>query len=300
MGTSTENKVDDIIEEIMNHENTKDRVDSMKKRADLSDIILEKEKSSISVAQKKKKFLLATASLVLLFLIFLIISKMLNSSSSDTVSEDINNTEKVVKESIVKDNPEEKEKSNEVSPDSDTDMKFNELVKKLREQDAKENGNNIVVEKKKSLTPQIEEPKKESSTPPKASIEEIKKEPIKPKIDISSTPISKPAVHKVKTKIVSKPIYKPTHKQPTCISSFSRKSGYYIQVGATTSPIPNRALVNKIKNSGYSYITTPIVVKGRRFYKVLVGPYKSKEEALNNIESVRVTINPKAYIYHLR
>ena len=50
-----ENKVDEIVDEILSHEQTEKRVKSMRKKEDLTDIILEKEQSSISTAQKKKK-----------------------------------------------------------------------------------------------------------------------------------------------------------------------------------------------------------------------------------------------------
>ncbi len=283
------NKVDEIVDEIMNHEQTKDRVNTMRKKADLSDIILEKEQSSISGAQKKKKTLLAVASLVLLFLIFLIISKMINSNDTSKSKVVQQSSEKKIK--LTKNDKKEQSKTNiktskTITPDDETDLKFKELVKKLREQDAKENGS-VVSNTNDSLTPQVITPSKKVK--PKKSVESkkvapkpvIKKEP---KISITS---SKPKVKKS------------TVTNPSRISS-SAKSAFYIQVGATAKPYINQTLRSKIKSGGFSYTTHPVYVKGRKFYKILIGPYNSKAEALKNIGSVKAIINPGAYIFYLR
>lgn len=286
-----ENRVDEIVDEIINHEQTKDRVNNMRKKADLTDIILEKEQSSISTAQKKKKILLAVASLVLLFLIFLIISKMINADSSTKSNEakQSPNEQKIkLSENNKKQAKQNKQTSSEITPDDDTDLKFKELVKKLREQDAKESGGVVTSNTNDSLTPQVTtQPKKIDSKkqPQKEAIksQETKKEP---KISITS---SKPKVNKV---------LKST-KSPIKITS-SARSAFYIQVGATSKPYINRALKAKMKSGGFSYTTYPVYVKGRKFYKILIGPYKSKAEALKNLGSVKAIVNPGAYIFYLR
>lgn len=291
-----ENKVDEIVDEIINHEQTKDRVNGMRKKADLTDIILEKEQSSISSAQKKKKLLLAVASLVLLFLIFLIISKMINSDSSTK--------EKVVKQQPLseqkiklsdndkKEQPKtNEENSKKITPNDETDLKFKELVKKLREQDAKENTNVVASNQNDSLTPQVTTPSKNVEVKKPA---ETKKES---KITITS---SKPEVSK-KPKISSKPeVHKSTKTTKHPVRTTSSKSAYYIQVGATAKPYINQALRSKIKSGGFSYTTHPVFVKGRKFYKILIGPYNSKAAALQNIGSVKTIVNPGAYIFYLR
>ena len=285
------NKVDDIIEELLGGEHTKERVESMKKKADLSDIILEKEKSSISGAKKKKTIFFSVAILILLFLIFLIISKMLN-STSDINDESNTSIFKEQKTQIIDENSDKikEESSEEKTAQNDTDLKFDELVRKLREQDSKSEAKMETSTKNDDITPKVVEPKKEKEVKEELpKNEEVKK----PKISITSTSTTKPNV-KPAVKVHKKPV---AHKR--YISS-SVKSGYYIQVGASLKPTPNRFLVNKIKNSGYRYSIYPIIVKGRRFYKILLGPYSSKAKALEEIDRVRATINPRAYIYFLR
>ena len=221
---------------------------------------------------------------------------MLNSSNEDKVSNISTTKEQKVK---IADKNIDKEESEEKIAQNDTDLKFDELVKKLREQDSESETKIETSPKNDDITPKIIEPKKEKEEVKKElpKTKEIKK----PKISItsaSSTLTSKPVI-----KAAAKPAVK-THKKPQIakkhISSSSVKSGYYIQVGASLKPTPNRFLVNKIKNSGYRYSIYPIIVKGRRFYKILIGPYISKTKALEKISRVRATINPKAYIYFLR
>ena len=282
-----------------NHESTRERLNGMRKKTDLSDIILEKEKST---NDKSKKLILGAASLVLLFLIFLIISKMINSTSGDTEQAKSD----IKKEEIIKDKTTEekallsttetskkKETVKKAEPKkenlNDTDLKFEEMVKKLREEDAKENGSADVV---KVVTPpkKVTEPKKLIAVNENKKILKPKKS-VEPKIVI--TDVSKPVVKK--TTHITMP------KKKSYIPSFSgTKSGYYIQVGATTSPKPNRFLVNKIRSNGFHYVTHPIVVKGRRFYKILIGPYSSRNAAGADMDRVRATINPKAFFYHIR
>ena len=275
---------------------TQERLAGMRKKADLSDIILEKEHSS---HDKKKKILLGAASLVLIFLIVLIISKMINDSSSSDNKENLETNSTLnaeiqkVAEITPADNLSKTTTSNQTSTpqisatkkvdvSNDTDLKFEEMVRKLKEQDAKENGSetpatNVVTSKK--ITPVAEKIKSKiviKNVTPK------KETPIK----ITSTHVKKP-----KTVNIEIPSFK---------EFSSGKSGYYIQVGATTKPRPSSALVNKIKSNGFSYTTHSIRVKGRNFNKILVGPFSSKTAAHAKIGMVKATINPQAFLYHLR
>jgi len=279
-----------------------DRLSGLRKKTDLSDIILEKENSTNA---RNKKIILGAASLVLLFLVFLILSKMINSSS-----EDKNTTAKADTKIELKDTDSKKSSSSDMIPVkntiedtaiSDTDQKFEEMVRKLREEDAKEND---IVEPIKVATP-----KKEQSQKPKETIKKTVEKKVTPKVTkpvVQNVKVTKP---KKEQKIIITEVKQPSAKKhktytPPKKSSpkvlFAKNSGYYIQVGATTSPTPNRFLVSKIRANGYSYITHPIIVKGRKFYKVLIGPFPSKDAAKAKLPRVKATINPQAFLYHLR
>jgi cell division septation protein DedD len=309
MGETLVNKHKTLTELMGENEvqhNSINRVESMRKKTDLSDIILEKENK----VQGNKKLILSAASLVLLFLVFLIISKIINSTNTpnETQEKTINTkNEKIIPteiDNLINKQTNDKEnKNNPISKTdienlNDTDLKFEEMVRKLREEDAKESNSEVVevITPKEKILPNKPNKKvinKDENTIVKNNIEitkkevKIKEQTKKPKVII--TEVKKPKIVK-----------KPTIVKPKRGIIFGQNSGYYVQVGATTTPNPNRFLAKKIKQNGYSYITHPVIVKGRKFYKVLIGPFSSKTEALNKLPRIKATINPQAFLYHLR
>ena len=274
-----------------------------RKNSDLSDIVLEK---SSKTAEGTKKWLLTIASAILLFLIILIVMKMLKQSDIDTTEDNIANIGESV-ESINQDDQPKAEGENLFKKEpimdeaSETDEKFEEMVKKLKEQDA-------IVETPKVQTPEIK---------PVEITKEVVKE-VKPQelqtivqepVAVITTPIkvTPPVVKKViqpVKKIVQprKVIRKPAKKvsQAFAQTKIPSISGYFIQVGATSKSFPDKRFLTKIKGAGFDYIVHGVNVKGRQIKKVLVGPYSSKAGALNALPAVKANINPSAYIYRLK
>jgi DedD protein len=276
-----------------------------RKNSDLSDIVLEK---SSKTAEGTKKWLLTIASAILLFLIILIVMKMLKQSDVDTTEDNIANIGESV-ESINQDDQPKAEGENLFKKEpimneaSETDEKFEEMVKKLKEQDAI-----------------VETPKTEESKIPVAKINPIKEvvKEVKPQelqtivqepVAVITTPIkvTPPVVKKViqpVKKIVQprKVIRKPAKKvsQAFAQTKVPSISGYFIQVGATSKSFPDKRFLTKIKGAGFDYIVHGVNVKGRQIKKVLVGPYSSKAGALNALPAVKANINPSAYIYRLK
>ncbi len=290
-------------------ESTTDRISSLRKRADLSDIILEKEKN---VVNKKKRIILSAATLVLMFLIFLIISKILNTTSEEVsnVKEEkvVLNDKKIIKKDVksVDDTILVPDDSKKIS---ETDLKFEEMVKKLKEEDNKESEtivNNIQQNDTPVIQPALQdrEPKAVISSTLNTPTETIKEEKIVKKVIDTKPPkkVEKKVSMIQKSKEINKPIHRvvKTRSHHKRVPSFSNKSGYFIQVAATTTPKPKRSLVQSIYGSGFSYTTYPIYIKGRKFYKILIGPYKTRAAALRHIGKVKMNINPSAYIIHLR
>ena len=276
-----------------------------RKNSDLSDIVLEK---SSKTAEGTKKWLLTIASAILLFLIILIVMKMLKQSDVDTTEDNIANIGESV-ESINQDDQPKAEGENLFKKEpimneaSETDEKFEEMVKKLKEQDAI-----------------VETPKTEESKIPVAKINPIKEvvKEVKPQelqtivqepVAVITTPIkvTPPVVKKViqpVKKIVQpkKVIRKPAKKvsQAFAQTKIPSISGYFIQVGATSKSFPDKRFLTKIKGAGFDYIVHGVNVKGKQIKKVLVGPYSSKAGALNALPAVKANVNPSAYIYRLK
>jgi DedD protein len=277
-----------------------------KSAADLSDIVLEKESKK---SESTKKWILTIAAALILFLIILIIMKMLNQPDVRTNEENIAAVGESV-ETISQEEPADVEKIESkkeenlfkkepiIDETSDTDLKFEEMVKKLKEQEAIEEAPAPVV-KKEVVVKKVEKIKKEvpvitteveqtptiiETTPPPAQIvkrETITVAPPKPK----PAPITKPKKEIAKT-------FEQV-KLPTV-------SGYFIQVGATARAFPDKRFLNKIKSAGFDYIVHSVIVKGKKIKKVLIGPYSSRDRAKAVLPKVKSMINPSAYIYRLK
>ncbi len=293
-----------------------DKLEKLKKENNLQDILL-KDKEDLSV-DNTKKYLLYAASLILIFLIVLILLKMFNSSNispSESLvetKESIEHISKDVQDSTL--DTEEKSGLFKEEPiideTSETDLKFEEMVRKLKQQDAQENQDITPSVPKEEIVKVIEEKvdiKKDESVINK--IKEVTSEPVKrvqESIDklkpSSSTPTVEPiakstiTLDKPKEEVVvsTKKEYTPS---PLPISSLS---GYFIQVGATSKSFPDKRFLNKIKSSGYDYIVHKVTIKGQDIKKVLIGPYSSRSEARGDLGAIQSKINPSAYIYRIK
>jgi cell division septation protein DedD len=66
---------------------------------------------------------------------------------------------------------------------------------------------------------------------------------------------------------------------------------YYIQVGAYKAQ-PNKTFLDIIKKSGYSYETKKVNDRT----KLLIGPYKNREEASSALIRIKDRINKNAFL----
>ncbi len=323
-----------------------EKLKSMQKKGsnDLSDIILEK---SAKKTEKTKKIMLLLASLVLFFLIVLIIVKMLNKDTTPestiatqpTQITPIESTTQTTQESedALFSASENENKENEqlftkepiIEQDSETDLKFEEMVRKLKEQDEQQSTTTTNVAKTEEPTKIEEEPSAISEpairqsepivtqTQPISTPEIVeptviptqKTTPIQERVIVESKEFVKPIEYKKSHKkewkpLAKKPISypqartKPKHNNIS--SSFDTPSGYFVQVGATSRAFPDQNFLNKVRNSGYDYIIHNVVIKGRTIKKILVGPYKNRASASNALGNIKTRINPSAYIYRIK
>jgi len=262
---------------------------------DLSDIVLEKDSKK---TESTKKWLLTAASMILLFLIILIVMKMLNkpdmqltenlASVGESV-ETLNPTDMQDETAELSENLFKKEPI--INESSETDLKFEEMVRKLKEQDA--------------ITEPIVEQKPEIKKEVVTAVKEIKPQEIKPIVEVvqnvaapvvNTMPVIKTApVRKVAPKVVQREVINnfPVTKIPSI-------SGYFIQVGATAKSFPDKSFLTKIKRAGFDYIVHGVTIKGKHIKKVLVGPYSTRDGAKNALGGVKANINPSAYIYRIK
>jgi len=288
-----------------------------KEGSDLSDIILEKSSKKV---QNRKKWILTIASAIVLFLIVLLIMKLLKSGdlmkSGDSIAnvgESVNNIKKEKPVEVVKEKPEQKEeesfkKEPIIEESADTDAKFEEMVRKLREQDK--------LKKEKKVEPTKNETKHITQTPVQSEIKPAKEIPVittptevkepprvitQPRIIPPNESPKPKVIHHVKPKVVHH-----TNPKRSVAQTFSKvtnssktPSGYYIQVGATSKSFPDRRYLQKIKNAGFDYVVHTVNSNGRRIKKILVGPYSSRGEATRALPKARSAIRHDAYILRI-
>lgn len=262
---------------------------------DLSDIVLEKDSKK---TESTKKWLLTAASMIILFLIVLIVVKMLNKPDMQLTEnlasvgenvETLNPTDMQDETAELSENLFKKEPI--INESSETDLKFEEMVRKLKEQDA-------ITEPIVEQTPEI---KKEVV----AAAKEIKPQEIKPIVEVVQN-VAAPVVNTMPV-IKTAPVRKvaPTVAQREVVSNFPVTkipsiSGYFIQVGATAKSFPDKRFLTKIKRAGFDYIVHGVTIKGKHIKKVLVGPYSTRDGAKNALGGVKANINPSAYIYRIK
>jgi len=260
----------------------------MQQRAnDLSDIVLEKDSKK---SENTKKWLLTAASMILLFLIILIIMKMLNKPDAG-VQENIATVGESVESLAPSDMQDATAQAEEnlfkkepiIDETSETDLKFEEMVRKLKEQDRAE----------EPVTEKMAEAKEEVVPP----VKEVKAQEIKPVVEVVknvAAPVVKKAPVAKKTVVTKEVISKAPETRIPSIS------GYFIQVGATAQSFPDKKFLTKIKRAGFDYIVHGVNIKGKEIKKVLIGPYTTRDGAKNALGSVKANINPSAYIYRIK
>ncbi len=255
----------------------------MEDKNELSDIILEKESSSVL---KTKRILIIVATLILIFLIVLVSMKLINKPSNNNDRKNIhlppeptNTVTKDVKDDqLFKQVPIIEEKST----DKKEKESFEDMVKSLKEKEVKKE-KTLRESSKNNIEKEITKNVKET------------KEKIKQEIKNVVAPVKK----EEKTKAVTK---EKTTKMETRKASpvAQAKKGIYIQVGATSRLKPDKKFLAKIKKSGYNYALLPIVVNGQKVTKILVGPFKSRTDIKSNLPKVKKEINKDAFIYRVK
>ena len=234
---------------------------------ELDDIKIEKNISN------KQKYIIFGISLVLLFIITIVILKAISSNDSKTQDNLISQEQVLEKEfktventqNIIKEPPKNIEKKLDINKIEQKEIPL-EQKKEVKK----------IVEKKDPL-----EISEEKEFVPEIPIKNIEKKLNKPKTKNKKlTKIKKialkPKISNLKTKIKPK--------------------GFFIQVGAFTKK-PSKILLTKLKKYKLGYTLYRTKVKGRYFTKVLVGPYKNRLSALDDLNMVRqITKNSGAFI----
>ena len=245
---------------------------------ELDDIKLDSNKSN------KQNYVVLAFALVLLFLITIIIIRLVSSPSTKSNLDDNSFIQDDVQEQIYP-------KQNEIKQS----VKINDTIdESLNINDIEQNEEEIFP-KKTQVKKDIKTTELENNIFEISRNESIqKKDPIIEKHVVSTKKeVTKPKNNPYKNIVIKQEVKKPTKH----INKISNKiKGYYVQVGAFSKK-PNKKLLAKLRTNSLKYTLYNTTIKGRKYIKLLVGPYKSYGSAKNRLSKIRrVSNNTKAYI----
>ena len=240
----------------------------------LDDIVLENNDNN------KQKYIIFGFALVLLFLITIITIRLVQEPKKQADFTTDNQIEEIAPKEMY-----EKEDSVNKALDIDKIVQAEEDVK----------------------TVEVSKPKESQreSTGDIFGIEnKIKEEKI---LEVAPIVEQKETAKIVEKKIIKKPIAKKVDilkpvkiKEVNLKEKFTNNKGYYIQVGAFTKEI-DKKLTRTLDKSKYTYIKHKMTINGRVYNKVLVGSYKTSNDAKKDLKVVRQLVhNPKAYIMRIK
>lgn len=240
---------------------------------ELDDIKLDEKNTN------KQSYIILAFALILLFLITIIIIRLV---SSPTKQENINDNTFIqndTQEEIIT------KVNNEVVNINNTDQSLN--IHDIEKNEEIISNNDVIVNKN------IKEKELKDNIFEISKTEELKKQKVIKKEPIEIKAIKKEKINPYKHIVVKKDNKKES-KSP--LASTSKIRGYYIQVGAFSKK-PNNKLLNKLSNAGLNYKLYKVTIKGKKYIKLLVGPYKTYNIAKTKLSKVRrVSNNKKAYI----
>ncbi len=239
----------------------------MESKNELSDIVLEKDDGK---SLKIKRVLIIIAILIIVFLISLLSMKLINNPAK-------NETKNIVLPPEPTANVQKTQNSDElfkqvpILEENNTKKdNFDNIVKNLKNREMKSEQNDI---KKSVKTEQSQD--KEIVTQVKPVVEAA----VKPSLKQDKAPAKK--------------VYKN-------ITTKAGRKGVYIQVGATSKYTPNKTFLKKIKDQKFAYKLLPITIKDKRITKILVGPFKNRSIAKQNLDKIKKSLNKHAFIYVIK
>jgi len=229
----------------------------MDEKNELNDIILNRNSGNSGM----KKLMLAVASLAILLIIVVVIMSSLNSGGTANLPQPIEPPQSNQVPSPVEDDPLFEPMA--IDETASEEESLDNVAKKIKEQSQ----NSELIAGPDEM---IEE---ETEVVVPAKYEK----PVKEEPKQVTTTTKKPAVKKAEAK-------------PAVTGR------YYIQVGSFGRFAPDKKFLQKITNSGYSYIIHDAKVNGVSMTKVLVGPYATDKAARKDLPSVRSKIEPGAFL----
>lgn len=239
---------------------------------ELGDIMLNgSTASSESNETNKRKYLILGLVLIILFLLTIVIIRLLN--SPDNQEDSFNNQDETVQEEKSLENDSIEQQYQKIIDEKLKNIK--EQTNQTQEQAVDENELNIdsIEQKEKKVEEKKAKPDVFGIKPKQ---EEVKKEVVKE--------VKKPVVKKEVSK--KEPLKQPVKK----VTTSSKPKGTFVQVGAFSKQ-PAKKYLQKIEANGFNYTIYKVTVNGKVYNKVLIGPYKNRASAEQNMSIIKRKLN---------
>lgn len=262
-----------------NQTNFENELEGMNQNSqEFDDIVLTDSKEGTK--DNKKKYIVLGLILIILFLVTVIVIRLFTNDKS--TDDSFVQAENISQDRVL----------NNDNIEQEYQKILNDKLKKI-ENDSENLNSSINIAKTEvdelQIVKEISKTEQDKIDSLKDDIESVKTQ--EPKVTRITK--EKPVIKEIK-KEVKKPIVRKV--APKVISNDSKPSGSYVQIFALSKK-PSNKLLNNIKNKGYSYILYNVEVKGKKYTKVLVGPYKNKNTAKFNLGKIKFDLDaPSAYI----
>ncbi len=233
----------------------------MEDKNELSDIVLEKTDNK---TLKTKRVLIIIAILIIIFLAVILSMKLINKPTQNSEPKLILPPQPTTSIKKAKKDEQLFKQVPIIKEKTDKKDSFENMVKSLKEKEIqKTNKNNLKQPIAKKEVPKVVKTPKVIQT-------------------------------------VVNPIVKAKAKKVIRTTSNRATSGVYIQVGATSKYSPDKKYLKKITDKKYTYKLLPMVIKGKKITKILIGPFKTNKAAKANMSDVKKSINKNAFLYRVR
>ncbi len=254
----------------------------MEEKSELNNIVIDDEQEG--KVQNSKKFLLIGAAAIVLFLVVLVSVYSLNQEEEE-VSPLAQAQDSLVpqqKADSMLESQDDRDAKFEQVPISDESPKKEESVDKFDEivKEIQSKQKNITDVEPANLPP-----------PPRAEIQPQEKEVLS---QTKVVPKESVVPQNVETDSVIKSLVEQTTSNKAEVNDVPK--GWYIQVGSFSRFTPNDKFLNTIKENGFEYHILKTKSGDKSIQKVLVGPFKSRDEARDANVKVREEINKEAFL----
>jgi len=246
----------------------------------LNDILLDEDSND----NIKKKYITIAIALTILFIFTMVVIRLL--STNDKQPKLFEDTQNISQNTLLNN----QDQHNNITTKHKKDVIQEELdIQKIQ---TKETPVSLKVQEEEVAPKQKQQPAKNDIFGMQKNDTQI--QDVSPVVKKIPKKEIKKVIKQKKKKIVQQS--KKTIKKKT----IAKNSGFYIQVGAFTK-MPKVSFLLNIKNKGYSYIIYSMVIKKKKYNKVLIGPYKTKAKATTILPNIKTDLKRKyAYILELK